>query len=177
MTHNATISIAAKWLDDANNATLSPEQRATAKKNYEELIATAGFPNKPDGAPMVYRAAVKVGVIFEGGKNKKRAKEFVQFIMNDENLQPYVEGSLGRWFPVTKSGAASGFWQADPHRKAVYNQFKAGTVTFEFTKNYKFTILNNENVWAKAMSRVVNDNWTPEKATDEMIARIKQVAG
>jgi multiple sugar transport system substrate-binding protein len=177
LTHNATISIAAKWLDDANNATLSAEQRATAKKNYDELIATAGFPNKPDGSKYVYRAAVKVGVIFEGSKNKRRAKEFVAFLMQDENLQPYVEGSLGRWFPVTKSGTMSPFWQADPARKAVFNQFGAGTVTFEFTKNYKFTILNNENVWAKAMSRVVNDGWTPEKATDEMIARIKVVAG
>jgi multiple sugar transport system substrate-binding protein len=177
MTHNATISIAAKWLDDANNATLTPEQRATAKKNYEENIATSGFPKKPDGSPMIYRAAVKVGVIFEGAKNKKRAKEFVAFLLQDENLQPYVEGSLGRWFPVTKSGSQSVFWQADPHRKAVYNQFGAGTTNFEFTKNYKFTILNNENVWAKAMSRVVNDGWTPEKAVDEMIARIKQVAG
>jgi multiple sugar transport system substrate-binding protein len=177
MTHNATISIAAKWLDDANNTTLTAEQRAQAKKNYEENIATSGFPNKPDGSKMVYRAAVKVGVIFEASKNKKRAKEFVAFLMQDENLQPYVEGSLGRWFPVTKSGAASAFWQADPHRKAVFNQFGAGTVTFEFTKNYKFTILNNENVWAKAMSRVVNDNVPVEKATDEMIARIKQVAG
>jgi multiple sugar transport system substrate-binding protein len=177
MTHNATISIAAKWLDDANNETLTAEQRAQAKKNYYELIATSGFPNKPDGAPMVYRAAVKVGVIFEASKNKKRAKEFVSFLLQDENLQPYVEGSLGRWFPVTKSGTQSAFWQADPHRKAVYNQFGAGTVTFEFTKNYKFTILNNENVWAKAMSRVVNDNVSVEKATDEMIARIKQVAG
>jgi multiple sugar transport system substrate-binding protein len=177
LTHNATISIAAKWLDDANNATLTPEQRATAKKNYDELIATAGFPNHPVGSKMVYRAAVKVGVIFEAAKNKKRAKEFVSFMMQDENLQPYVEGSLGRWFPVTKSGTQSAFWQSDPHRKAVYNQFGAGTVTFEFTKNYRFTVLNNENVWAKAMSRVVNDGWTPEKATDEMIARIKQVAG
>jgi len=177
MTHNATISIPAKWLDDANNAALTPEQRAQAKKNYEELIATAGFPNKPDGSKMVYRAAVKVGVIFEASKNKRRAKEFVQFLMQDENLQPYVEGALGRWYPVTVSGTKSAFWQSDPHRRAVYNQFSAGTVTFEFTKNYKFTILNNENVWAKAMSRVVNDNWTVDKATDEMIARIKQVAG
>jgi len=32
-------------------------------------------------------------------------------------------------------------------------------------------------VWAKAMSRIVNDNISVEKATDEMIARIKQVAG
>jgi multiple sugar transport system substrate-binding protein len=177
LTHNATISIAAKWLDDANNPNLTPEQRATAKKNYEENIATAGFPKKPDGSPMIYRAAVKVGVIFENSKNKKRAKEFVAFMMQDDNLTPYVEGSLGRWYPVTKSGAQSKFWQADPHRKAVQAQFNAGTTPFEFTKNYKFTILNNENVWAKAVSRVVNDGWTPEKATDEMIARIKQVAG
>jgi len=177
LTHNATISIAAKWLDDANNAALTPEQRAQAKKNYDELIATAGFPNKPDGSKFVYRAAVKTAVIFENSKNKKRAKEFVTFMMQDENLIPYVEGSLGRWYPVTVSGTKSAFWQADPARKAVYNQFNAGTVTFEFTKNYKFTVLNNENVWAKAMSRVVNDNVSVEKAVDEMIARIKQVAG
>ena len=75
MTHNATISIAAKWLDDANNETLSAEQRAQAKKNYSELIRTSGFPNKPDGSKMVYRAAIKTGVIFEGAKNKKRARE------------------------------------------------------------------------------------------------------
>ena len=46
MTHNATISIAAKWLDDSNNETLTPEQRAQAKKNYDELIATSGFPDQ-----------------------------------------------------------------------------------------------------------------------------------
>jgi len=177
MTHNATISIAAKWLDDANNEKLKPEERAQAKKNYEELIATGAFPAKPDGKPMQYRSAVKVGVVFANAKNKKRAKEFVQFAMQDENLIPYVEGALGRWYPVTKSGASRKFWTEDPHRKIVHEQFSAGTVPFEFTKNWKFTILNNENVWAKAVNRVVVDKWTPEKAVDEMIARIKQVAG
>src|ERR1041385_7874407 len=33
MTHNATISIASKWLDDANNESLAPDARAQAKKN------------------------------------------------------------------------------------------------------------------------------------------------
>jgi multiple sugar transport system substrate-binding protein len=177
LTHNATISIAAKWLDDMNNETLSAEQRATAKKNYTELIATAGFPNKPDGSKMIYRAAVKTGVIFEAAKNKKRAKEFVAFLLQEENLTPYVEGSLGRWYPVTKAAAERPFWKADRHRQAVYNQFHAGTVTFEFTKNYKFTILNNENVWAKAMNRIVSEKVPVDKAVDEMIARIKAVAG
>ena len=44
MTHNATISIAAKWLDDANNEALPAAERAQAKKNYEEFVRTAGFP-------------------------------------------------------------------------------------------------------------------------------------
>ena len=52
-----------------------------------------------------------------------------------------------------------------------------GTTTFEFTKNYKFTVLNNENVWAKAANRVLNEKVPVDKAVDEMIARIKAVAG
>jgi multiple sugar transport system substrate-binding protein len=177
MTHNATISIAAKWLDDVNNASLPQAERDQAKKNYYDLIRTAGFPKKPDGTPMVYRAAVKTGVVFSGAKNKKRAKEFVAFLLEEDNLTPYVEGSLGRWYPVTKAAAESAFWKADRHRLSVYNQFHAGTVTFEFTKNYKFTILNNENVWAKAMNRVVSEKVPVDKAVDELIARIKEVAG
>ena len=176
MTHNATISIAAKWLDDMNNAALKPEDRETAKKNYTQNIRTAGFPNKPDGSKMVYRSAIKTGVIFSQAKNKVRAKEFVAFLMQEENLTPYVEGSLGRWFPVMKTAQERPFWKADAHRLSVYNQYKAGTVNFEFTKNYKFTILNNENVWAKAASRVINDKIPVDKAVDEMIARIKVVA-
>jgi multiple sugar transport system substrate-binding protein len=176
MTHNATISIAAKWLDDANNAELKPEQREQARLNYTQKIRTAGFPTKPDGTKMVYRTAVKTGVVFKDGKNKARAKEFVAFLLQEENLTPYVEGSLGRWFPVTKAGQARDFWKADAHRLSVFNQYAAGTVPFEFTKNYKFTILNNENVWAKAMNRVVNDKVPVDKAVDEMIERIKTVA-
>jgi multiple sugar transport system substrate-binding protein len=176
LTHNATISIAAKWLDDMNNATLTQEQRDNAKKNYTERIRTAGFPAKPDGSKMQYRAAIKVGVIFNQAKNKARAKEFVSFLMQDENLTPYVEGSLGRWYPVMKTAQQRPFWKADPHRTAVHNQFSDGTVNFEFTKNYKFTILNNENVWAKAANRVLNEKVPVDKAVDEMIARIKTVA-
>jgi len=176
LTHNATISIAAKWLDDMNNATLTDAQRATAKANYTEKIATAGFPNKPDGSKMVYRAAVKTGVIFKDAKNKAAAKKFVAFLLDEANLTPYVEGSLGRWFPVTKQAQQSAFWKGDPHRLAVYNQFMNGTTPFEFTKNYKFTVLNNENVWAKAMNRILNEKVPADKATDELIARIKAVA-
>ena len=55
---------------------------------------------------MRYRTAVKVGVVFADAKNKAGAKDFVSFLMQEENLTPYVEGALGRWYPVTKAAQA-----------------------------------------------------------------------
>ena len=177
MTHNFTISIAAKWLDDSNNPALTPEQRAAGKKAYEETIITGSFPKAPDGSTIKYRSDVKTGLIFAAAKNKAEGKEFIKFLLQEENVRPYIEGALGRWFPVTIASQQSPFWQADRHRKAVYNQFMGGTAPFDFTKNWKFTILNNENVWAKAMNRVVSEKVPVDKAVDELIARIKEVAG
>lgn len=177
MTHNATISIAAKHFDDMNNAALTAEQRAAAKKNYEELIATTKWPNRPDGGVLQNLAATKTAVIFDGARNKARAKEFMAFMMKEENLRPFVEGALGRWYPVTIESTKSPFWSSgDKHRAVVHQQFSEGTVPFQFVYNYKFTAVNAENVWAKAMQRVIQDKITPEAAVDEMIARIKQIA-
>jgi multiple sugar transport system substrate-binding protein len=178
MTHNATISIAAKWLDDSNNQSLTPEQRAEAKANYETKIATTGWPKKPDGTPIAYLAATKTAVIFEQSKNKKRAKEFMAFFLKDENLRPFVEGSLGRWYPATTDATKSAFWSSgDKHRKVVHEQFSAGTVPFQFVQNFRFTQVNAENVWAKAMQRIIQDKVSPEVAVDEMVKRIKEIAG
>jgi multiple sugar transport system substrate-binding protein len=178
MTHNATISIAAKWLDDMNNTSLTQAQRDEAKKNYEERIATAGYPMRPDGKPVTYLAATKTAVVFDQAKNKNRALEFIAFLMKDENLRPFVEGSLGRWYPATTAATKSPFWTSgDKHRKVVHDQFTAGTVPFQFVQNFRFTQVNAENVWAKAMQRIIQDKVTPEVAVDEMIKRIKEIAG
>ena len=177
MTHNFTISIAAKWFEDSQNQALTQEQRDAGKKAYEQDIITASFPKAPDGSTIKYRSDVKTGLVFTAAKNKAEAKQFISFLLQEENVRPYIEGALGRWFPVTKESQESPFWQADKHRKAVYAQFKGGTSAFDFTKNWKFTILNNENVWAKAMNRVVSEKVPVDKAVDELIARIKQVAG
>jgi multiple sugar transport system substrate-binding protein len=177
MTHNFTISIAAKWYEDSVNPALTQEQRDAGKKAYEQDIITASFPKAPDGSTIRYRSDVKTGLIFASAKNKAEGKQFISFLLQEENIRPYIEGALGRWFPVTKASQESPFWQADKHRKAVYNQFMGGTAPFDFTKNWKFTILNNENVWAKAMNRVVSEKVPVDKAVDELIARIKEVAG
>ena len=43
--------------------------------------------------------------------------------------------------------------------------------------NHKIIRLNAENAYGKAVGRVVLEDWSAEEAVDELIARIKQVAG
>ena len=75
---------------------------------------------------------MKTGVIFEAANNKKRAKEFVSFLLQEENLTLYVEWiARDAGFPVTAAGQKSAFWQAYRHRQSVFNQYAAGTVTLE----------------------------------------------
>ena len=57
------------------------------------------------------------------------------------------------------------------------DQFFAGVGGYEMSKNYKFTTLNNENVWMKAVNAIVTNKVPVDKAVDDMIARIKEVAG
>ena len=90
--------------------------------------------------------------------------------------RPTFETALGRQFPVTKVGQQRPIWQSDVHRKSVFDQYAAGTILSEVTRNWKFAILNNENIWAKAMNRIVSQNVPIGKAVDELIDRIKQVA-
>lgn len=174
-THNATISIAAKWLDDSNNQSLTAEQRTQAARNYNELVRTIPWPRRPDGSALPTRVAVKTAVVFADARNKRRAMEFLAFMMQPDNLGPFVEGSLGRWFPVTRAGVQSEFWNADPHRRAVREQFAQGTVPFEFVYNFRFTQVNAENVWARAVQRVAQERIPPAQAVDEMIARIRVI--
>ena len=37
-------------------------------------------------------------------------------MLQEENLTPYVEGALGRWYPVTKKAQQSPFWQENRHK-------------------------------------------------------------
>jgi multiple sugar transport system substrate-binding protein len=177
MTHNATISIPAAQFDTMNRATSTAEQKETARKNYYERIRTRGFPEKATGGNLPQLAAVKTAVIFADAKNKARAKEFLAFFLQEDNLQTYVEGSLGRWVPVTKRASVAPFWTdgKDPHRKAVQAQVAQGLVFFPFVYNWKFTIVNAENAWGRATARIAKDNVPPEKAADELIARVKQI--
>ena len=106
MTHNATISIAAKWLDDMNN---DDAHARAARAGEEELRRADPHRGLPEQARRLARWSTaprsRPAWSSRTPRTRQRAKEFVAFLLQEENLTPYVEGSLGRWFPVTKAGA------------------------------------------------------------------------
>src|SRR3546814_2627515 len=100
------------------NKAKTEEEKAVAKKNYYELAKTISWPKKPDGKPLPNLVSTKIAVVFADAPNKKRAKEFFAYLLQPENLTPYTEGSLGRWFPGIKEPADGRFGpEKDRHGK------------------------------------------------------------
>ena len=166
----------------APNPSLSipASQKNPSPENYNKNMVTFEWPDKPDGRPIEYVASVKTAVIFKDAPNKAAAKEFMKFFLEPENLGPYLEGSLARWFPVDQRLIDTPYWkdQSDPHKTVEVRQYtQRPLVPWPHVFNHKLIQVNAENAWGKAVTRVVLDGATPEEATDELIARIKEVAG
>ena len=86
------------------------QYNAEDKSIYREKMVTIEWPDKPDGRPIEYVTSIKTAVVFKGGKNKALAKEFMKHVLKPENLGPYLEGSLARWFPVDKRLIETPYW-------------------------------------------------------------------
>lgn len=164
MTPNPSLSIPASQRDDADL--------------YTEKIATQPFPNEPDGEPMSYLVSVKQALIFEKAQHPEVAKEFLAFLLQPEQLDTYVKGSLGRWFPVMEESLTDPFWtdSTDPHISVAVQQFTQGsTRPFYHVVNPAYAEVQAENVWGRAIGRVIVDNWTTEASVDEAIATIERI--
>jgi multiple sugar transport system substrate-binding protein len=165
MTPNPSLSI------PASQYTQNPE-------NYQKNIVTIEWPDKPDGSPIVYMTAIKTAVIFKNSSNKDGAKEFMRYLLKPENIGPYLEGSIGRWFPVMPALVDTPFWHddSDKHRTTHRIQYTERPQNpFPFVYNHKFITVMSENAIGKAVGRIVLEDWSTEDAADELIARIKEV--
>jgi multiple sugar transport system substrate-binding protein len=195
---------ATNWTDGDNNAgfhsrtlvmTPNPSQSIPAaqffnkedpeKKNYFDNMATIEWPDGPDGKKARYLSAVKTIVIPADSKNQKTAKDFIKFVVEKDRFLEYIKAANGRWFPAFNDVAADPFWrtghkgpkgQKDPHVPVATTIFlDRENKVFEHYKNPALSQVYNENVWGKAMSRIVIDKWPADKAADEGIERMRAI--
>jgi multiple sugar transport system substrate-binding protein len=144
---------------------------------YYNKIRTLRWPAAPDGGLFTLRVSVHDGFIPKDAKNKELAKDFLRFFLEPENLDLFTKASNGAFFPVLKDSLKDPFFvSADPHRAAVYKNFTENqTRPYDIVINRKFIQVETENLFGRACGRVISENWTAAKATDEMIARMKQL--
>ena len=160
------------------NPTLSiPVSQREEEDIYYNRIATLGFPNEPDGERLKPMVAVKQLVLFASSPNQKAAKNFLSYLVQPENLGPYLEESLGRFFPVMPKLASAPFWKdpADPHISKATQQFQGETRSNYQSLNLAYATVQSENVWGRAIERIIIDGVSPEKAADDALARIQAI--
>jgi multiple sugar transport system substrate-binding protein len=97
-------------------------------------------------------------------------------------LAHWLDFSADRWLPPMPALLQSPFWldPLDPHRMTAaiqtltqphgyYESYPA------LSGNWRHKRVVTERVWAIAVHRVAVDSVSPEQATDDAIARIKQI--
>ncbi len=174
---NNTAFLNQRVLMAVNNTLSIPASQREDQEIYRNQIATIEFPEEPDGDPPNYIARVQQVVLFKSSSNQETAKDFLSYLLQPDNLRPYLEGALGRYFPVMPTLAADPFWNdpADPHISVATKQFQTDKTRPAFQSlNPAYASVQSENVWGEAIERVI-EGASPEEATDEALARIKEI--
>ncbi|MDZ4871436.1 MAG: hypothetical protein CLLPBCKN_000824 [Chroococcidiopsis cubana SAG 39.79] len=163
-TPNLTLSIAAAVRQDPNV--------------YRYHLGTIEFPNKPSGKPMRLLVTLRQAVVFNQSQHQKLAKDFLAYLIRPEVAGEYFKAAGGRFLPVNRQVWQDPFWTdpTDPHISTAMKQLIQGqTRPFYHVQNPAYTLVVAENLWGKALNRIVVDRISPEQAADEAIARMKQI--
>jgi multiple sugar transport system substrate-binding protein len=147
--------------------------------DYYRNTATIEWPLGPDGEAFPLMGVFWGAVVFKDGRNVSAAKEFVRFLVAEGWLAHYLDFAGERFMPPMPKLREGPLWldPSDPHRMAAVMQIASRPTQYEYgvTGNWRYDLVWQELVWAKAVHRVAAEGISPEQAVDEAIARIKQI--
>ncbi len=104
----------------------------------------------------------------------------MRFLVADGWMAHWLNFAGDRFFPPMPALLEAPFW-SDPgnrHRMVSTMQFLNRPRSHSYTAasgEWRHQLVDVEGIWPKAIHRVVTDGLSPEQATDEAIARIKQL--
>src|SRR3954462_3042629 len=188
---------AVRWGDGGNNraflartVVMTPnlslsipgELRATRPEDYAKNAATIEWPSGAYGQPLAIQTSWNEAVVFRAGGHEAPATAFVRFLVAEGWLAHWLDFAGARFLPPMPALLEQPFWlnPGDPHRMASAIQFLTRPRRYAYeaaSGDWRHGRVDTERVWATAVHRVVADGVTPERATDEAIARVKQLLG
>jgi multiple sugar transport system substrate-binding protein len=191
---------AVEWTDSGNNvsflesqsvmtanSTLSvPFTQKQPQNPYNQLstdlyfnkIRTTLWPQKPDGTILRSILSIKQVVLFEDSKHKEEAKSFLAYFSQPETVSQFLQlATKGRIFPVMPDLLQGEFWNDpnDPHMSVALKQYQQPTRPSYQVYAPAYSQVLKDNVWAKAILKVIQEGVSPTQAADDAIAQIKKI--
>jgi multiple sugar transport system substrate-binding protein len=155
--------------------------RTARPEDYHRSAATIDWPDGANGQSLVIDGGLVFAVVFKTGRDPALAGDFVRFLAEEGWLAHWLTFAGDRWLPPMRKLVEQPFWldPSDPHRMRAAIQILTrphhspgrGVRDNEWRSGPIF----EEDVWGKAVHRVVTDGIGPEQAIDEATARIKQI--
>ena len=145
---------------------------------YNNKLGTIPFPNKPSGEPMPHLVILRQAAIFTDSKNPQLAKDFLSYLLQPQVMNDYLKTSGGRSLPILKPVWSDPYWTnpKDPHLSSAAKTLnETPTRLFYYVRNPAYSVFLEQNIWGKALNRIVVDEISPEQAADEAIAQIKEI--
>ncbi len=185
------IAGAASWLDPSNNkAFLAGEISATgngisiyyAAKNSEDAaikemskdIYHARMPIGPVGKP-TERALIVNPMIFTHTKYPNAAKEYLRFMMEEEQYLPWLTASIGYWNHPLKAYDKAAIWTDDPKHTA-YQHVLSDAIWdgYQGSVGESSAAVTADFVVVQMVASVATGQATPEEAAAEAERRAKR---
>lgn len=180
------------WLDPSNNkAFLAGEIGLTsngisvyyAAKNADDPamraiaddIGHADYPIGPVGKP-TQGALVINGVIFKHSKYPNAAKQYLRFMMEQEQYVPWQEASVGYWTHPLQAYDATPIWTADPLYTPYRNIMRnALPQSYKGSPGEAASAARADGIVLQMYSTVVTGEATPEEAAAEAQRRAERI--
>jgi multiple sugar transport system substrate-binding protein len=165
------------------NTTLAiPAALRTARPDdYRRNAATIDWPDGVNGQPLVLDGGFTQAVVFKAGGNPALSADFVRFLAEEGWLAHWLNFAGDQWLPPMRKLVEAPFWldPSDPHRMRAAIQILTRTHHSPGIgvrdKEWQSGRIGEEEIWGKAVHRVVAEGISSEQAVDEAIAQIKQI--
>jgi multiple sugar transport system substrate-binding protein len=185
------ISGTLSWLDTNNNKALTAGEIGltqngvslyfSIKNNKDAAIAAlaadlnhARMPVGPVGRS-TETALVINAMLFKHSDYQNAAKEYLRFMMEEAQYDPWLQACLGYWSQPLKAYAQSAVWNSDP-KVAVYQQTMESALWYGYAGPITEAsgAVNADYVLVQMVSSVCAGQATPEEAAAEAERRAKR---
>jgi multiple sugar transport system substrate-binding protein len=170
MTQNLTMSI------PLTQKLTNPQYDRDAIARYRKIV-TIDRPLKVNGDALLTRKGTKQAIAPKNSKDPTLAKEFLSYLAQPENLIVLLKGFKGRVFPVMPELLKDPFWNdpSDPHLAAALKIFARPSYVPYEVMHSAFSEVQNQQLWAKTVLRVIQDKASVVESADWAIAQIQNI--